>query len=175
MKRGRWTFFLLLLVTPGFWYLVFRINTLFLQWFAIKTYVPFKVKSIFEIYNLRFVWDLRSHSLVSPYFYNKVSLLLNNLSEVLSLMSPKTYFVDSMVFGSWEMIPFFLFPLWFVGVWRLIEQRSVNVFIFLVIFSFVAYLVGQRSVYFLFPSALVNLYIVNEGLDKALIYARKKL
>ncbi|KKQ95767.1 MAG: hypothetical protein UV74_C0013G0374 [Candidatus Woesebacteria bacterium GW2011_GWB1_43_14] len=155
---------LLLLISPGFWFMLLNTKTAVGEWMKTPLYISSKIESIFAVYNLRFVFDLKDTSIFSRLYFGKLGLVFNNMSEILNLISPKTFFVDSMVFGKWEMIPFFLFPLWFIGVYILVKTNHFVPFLVLVFTTLFAYLSGQRSVYFLFPSYLVNIYIVSFGL-----------
>lgn len=164
MKKAVIRVFLLGLLTPGFWFLVLNIRTAVVEWMRTPEYISYKVKSVLAVYNLRFVAELVNASALSKLFYNKTSIVANNSSEVLNLISPRTYFADSMVFGVWELIPFVFAPFWFLGVYRLIKGGRWKPFFMLFIFGIFGYLSGQRNVYFLLPAAVVYLYFVERGL-----------
>ncbi len=120
----------------------------------IPFYIQRKVESIFTGDNLRYLTELRG-SQFSRLFYNKPTILVNELGRFLSFYSPTLYF------GQYFLI--ILFPFWLLGIIELIRKRNIKVFLILFLVGIPVYLIDQRNLAFLSPIALVYLYLVYLG------------
>lgn len=123
----------------------------------IPFYIQRKLSLIFTGDNLRYLTELRGSPL-SRFFYNKPTILLNEIGRFLSFYSPVLYF------GYGVLIV--LFPFWLIGIFDLIERKRIKIFILLFIVGIPVYLIDQRDLIFILPIALVYLYIVYLGIKR---------
>lgn len=114
-----------------------------------------KILSIFSGDNIRYVIELRGET-GSRIFYNKILILINEFFRFISYLSPKYIFRYGLLV--------ILFPLWVLGILRIIKKKKTKVFILLFIFCFISFLLDQRSLSYLFPIGIIYLYIVCEGI-----------
>lgn len=157
--------FKFLLIIPATWYIFLNFGKVIGEWLKTPMYLVRKLTSIFLLDKLRFILELRGENLIiSRIFFNKITLLLNNFSDFLSYISPKYYFADRTVFFKVEAIPFFLFPLWIFGILNLMKHKRINLILFLILFCFLAFILDQKNLFFLFPAIFMNLLIVNQGI-----------
>jgi len=113
-----------------------------------------KINSIFALHNLRYSVELVS----SPYtriFYNKITVVVNELFTALTYLSPKIYFTNI-----WTVI---FLPFWFIGILQLIKRGNYMIFIKLLIVVFIIYLVGEKEIYYLWPIGLFYIYFIYIG------------
>lgn len=169
-------FFVLLLLTPVFWSMLFRPLTILNEWQKLPVYFNQKINSIFSQDKLRYVIELRWEAPGyerSEFFarlsYNKLTVLVDEFFSFLTFFSPRLYFQA----GDGGAIPALLFPFWIFGILSFIQQKRWISFLVLALFGALAFLINQQSLGFLFPVILVYLYFVNEGINVLLPHKRK--
>ncbi len=130
-------------------------NLFISEWLMVPFYIERHLSSIFSISNLRFIIDLRG-SFLSRFLYTKITILLIEATKLLGFLSPKIYFEN----------PFFfiLFPFWVLGILKLIKNKKFNLFLVLLGMAFLAYLINEKNLYFLFPIFTIYIYIAVIGL-----------
>lgn len=122
-------------------------------------YIHRKVESIFEGDNLRYLTELRG-SHFSRFFYNKPTILINEIGRFLSFYSPALYFGQSILI--------IFFPFWLMGIIDLIKNKKAKVFLILFLAGIPVYLIDQRSFIFTLPIFLVYAYITYLGLKEVI-------
>lgn len=125
----------------------------------IPFYIQRKLELLFTGDNLRYLTELRG-SPISRIFYNKPTILLNEIGRFLSFYSPIIYFGQSILIV--------LFPFWLIGVVDLIKRKRIKVFVLLLIVGIPVYLIDQREIIFVLPIALIYIYIIALGIKKVL-------
>ena len=155
---------LVCIVNPFFWYLSLNLGKIIDAWSNIPTFIINKTDSIFALYNLRYILELRLYeNFLSRFLFNKFTLLVNDMSEILSLISLKTYFIDNKVFNKFELIHFFFIPIWFIGFYALFKNRKLWPFIALFITGFIVYISDQKNLNFFVLPSFVHAYIIYYG------------
>ena len=155
----------LCLLSPFFWNTLFNFQEIVISILKTPHYIQQKIVSIFALYNLRYILELRSgDDFLSRLFFNKITLLMNNFSDLLNIMSPKTFFIDNIVHGKFELIPFVFVLPWFCGVVTLIKKKEIKLFVWYLLGCMLVFLTDQRNANFLFVPAFVNLAIVTRGI-----------
>ena len=123
------------------------------EWLKIPFYIERKVGLIFNGDNIRYVIDLRTGG-ISRLFYNKILILINEFFRMLSFFSPKHYLVhDALVL---------LFPFWVLAIIKIVREKKLKYTLTLSALGFFAFLVDQRNIVFLFPMAIVYIYLICE-------------
>lgn len=107
---------------------------------------------MFELHNIRYSVELIKYP-HQRIFFNKATVLLSELFKSLSFLSPSNYL---------EVLPFFLFPFWFIGHYKLIEQRNFKIYLILMILSFLRF---KTAI------ALIYIYIIFIGIQW--LYSKK--
>lgn len=168
-------FFILLLCTPMFWGIILQPNKLINEWK--QTPVSFKIKidqlfhdqqEGFFVAQLR--WDTPSYHRSyrqTHFFYSLATVIISEASDTLSLISPKRYFQMDDGYISppkIEPLPVVLFPFWLAGVFFLIKTKRYLVFVASFGLAVITFVLGHINFCYLFPIALINLYIANEGI-----------
>lgn len=178
-------FFLLLIISPGFWWIIFQPVTVFSELVKFPVYARHKVNTIFSTENLRFIEEMRwnafgeqKEELISRAYFNKATVLINNSFEYLSLASPRIYFQagDGTSFSppKAEPIPAILFIFWVFGLIELIKKKEKRPLYLFLLFSFFAFLAGVRNFAFLFPILILYIYISSIGMEFLLGKSKKK-
>jgi len=167
---------LLLAASPGFWWALFQPGKVFSEWQKSPLYFQAKISSLFSEERLLRLGSLRwanideatSEIFISRFFYNKLTVFVDEFFSFTSFLSPRFYFQagDGSGFSppGIEPIPIFLFPLWVYGLLKLVKGRRFRAIYLLLLFGFGAFLFGQRTLAYLWPVLLVNIYIAKEGL-----------
>ena len=178
-------FFLLLFISPGFWWVVFQPINVSAELARFPIYAKRKVASIFSSEKLRNVEEMRwnafgeeKEELISRLYYNKAMVLVDNSFEYLSLLSPRTYFQagDGTEFSppGVEPIPFFAFVFWIIGLIKLVKQGKFKPLFLLSVSPLLGFLTGARNLVFLFPVLLVYVYIASQGIEALLNKYKKR-
>lgn len=169
-------FFLLLIISPIFWWIILQPIKGISEFVKLPIYTKNKIQTIFSEEKLRSIDEMRWNAFgeekeetISKLYYNKGLIIIDNLFEYLSLLSPRIYFQsgDGSNFSppGVEPIPFFAFFFWLFGLIKLIKQRS-NKLLFLFLSSPVfAFFAGSRSVIFLIPTLIIYIYIAAIGME----------
>ncbi|MEJ2347967.1 MAG: hypothetical protein P8Y17_02075 [Patescibacteria group bacterium] len=169
-------FCVLLVLSPGFWWIIFKPLAVSSELTKFPTYFREKTTTIFSIEKLSFIQEMRwsafgkeKDELISRVYYNKALILVENSFEYLSLLSPRIYFQagDGTEFSPprVEPIPAILFFFWIFGLVRLIKQRKFKILLFLFVSPILAFLAGRRNLVFLFPTFIFYLYVASLGFD----------
>jgi hypothetical protein len=178
-------FFLLLLLSPGFWWVIFQPINASIELVSFPIGVKRKVTSIFSDEKLRYVEEMRwsafseeKEELISRLYYNKATVLIDNSFEYLSLLSPRIYFQagDGTEFSppGVEPIPFFAFVFWIFGLIKLMKQRELKTLSLLLVSPLLGFLAGARNLVFLFPVLVSYVYIASQGMEALLSKSKKK-
>ncbi|MBU0572836.1 hypothetical protein KKH23_02135 [Patescibacteria group bacterium] len=178
-------FFLLLLLSPGFWWVIFQPINASIELVNFPINVKRKVTSIFSDEKLRYVEEMRwnafseeKEELISRLYYNKAMVLVDNSFEYLSLLSPRIYFQagDGTEFSppGVEPVPFFAFVFWVFGLIKLAKQKEFKPLFLLLAFPLFGFLAGARNLVFLFPVLLLYIYIASQGIELLINECKKR-
>lgn len=159
-------FIFLLLISPIFWWQFINHNNPLDQYSKTFIYVKNKTSSIFTNtkYIDEFRWNdnLQNRSIVGRVFYNKSRFVFDQVFYYLNILSPRFYFQsgtgqpDSP--PQVELIPFLLFPISFLGIFKIIKKQKYKTLFLFLVSCFPSYITGQSNIYFSFPIALFYLY-----------------
>jgi hypothetical protein len=170
-------FLLLLIVSPGFWFVVFRAGLVGREWLSAPEYFERKAEAVFGAQRLGEIGDLRwaqvessgVYLLFSKAAYNRHLVLIDEFFGFASLLSPRLYFQsgDGTVFSpsSVEPVASVLFPFWIWGVFESVG-RGRRILILVLLMALFAYLGGSRSMAFLWPVMVGYVYLASKGLRR---------
>lgn len=151
---------ILLLFCPVFWFLITHLSTAFHEWAKTPAYLHQGISSLFSIDKIRYSVELNRDTPVTRVFYNKVSYFIGVAFSSLSLASPRNLFIGS----DFEPILIIFLPFFFIGLYKIIEDKNVWWFIFLFVTGFLIYLTGQTSPYFIIFLVPFYLYAICKSL-----------
>lgn len=99
----------------------------------------------------------------SKIYYNKASLILTEFWDFADFFSPRFYFLSGdgtpLTPTNTEPLLTILFPFWVFGIVSLLTKNSCKIFMLIFLNCFVAYLLGQKNLIFLWPTLLAYAYI----------------
>lgn len=105
----------------------------------------------------------------SKLYYNKASLVFNEIWDFVDFFSPRFYFLagDSTPLTPKNTEPLLtvFFPFWIFGIVFLLKNNKNKIFIFIFTNCLIAYLLGQKNLIFLWPTLLAYAYISIIGLQ----------
>lgn len=173
-------FIFLLLITPLFWWLILRPGALVAEWLNTPSYINSKIQGIFGGEYLQNVNELRWNAFgpereetISILYYNKGLVLVNEFSNFLTYISPRFYFLSGSAEGfsppGVEPIAIPIFVFWFLGLVYFLKEKNFRPVLYSLIFAFLAFLTGQRTMAFLFPIAFIYLFIAWKGIKESLL------
>jgi hypothetical protein len=155
-------YFLLLLITSPFFYsLIFSTPKIISQWTNSPQYLHQKILSIANPERLSRIGQERQAG-VPRILVNKTYIITDETFNYLSLFSPRIYFqAGDGQFTPKNTSPVFegLFIFWLFGLINIIKNNQFKIFKFAGIFALPAFLTSQTNFAFLFPLALLYLYI----------------
>jgi hypothetical protein len=183
--RKRIYFFLLLLLSPGFWWVISQPVNVSTELAKFPVSAKRKITSIFSDEKLRYVEEMRWNAfgeekdeLISRLYYNKASVVVNDSFEYLSLLSPRIYFQagDGTGFSppGVEPVPFFGFVFWISGLIVLVKKKEFKTLSLLLVSPFFGFLAGARNLVYLFPVLVLYVYIASRGMEVLLGKHKKK-
>lgn len=172
----RKTFWVLLLLSPGFWWLLTHAGQVVKEWTKAPVYAQQSLTSRMDgSYWLRLremQWAgqlVHRESLWAKLAYNWPLFFANQFVDYLEFFPPRIFFVSGDGSGfappRVEPIPVLLFPFWIWGLVQILERKwfkEIAVYLALV---FIAYLIGQKNMAFLWPVMVMNLRWSALGLD----------
>ena len=161
-------FILLIIISPFFWWqLLNSQNQILSDYSKTPILIKNKISSIFNNnqYSEEFRWDnttKNSPTVIGKKVYYKYHSLLNEGVKYINNLNPRFYFQS----GSGqpdsppqvEPIAILLLPISFLGIFKLIKKFKFKFLFIALISCFFAFITGQISFYFLFPTALFYLY-----------------
>lgn len=176
IKNRKRIFILFLIFSPLIWWLLFQFDTVLLDWMKVPGHIKIKILGFFNEERVVKVglmrWsniDTGYQAVLSKVFYNKITLIIPEIFSFLSFLSPRIFFQagDGSNYSppGVEPMPILLFPFFIYGIYLLVKSNKFKTFKFLGLFGFIGYLTDIRSVAYLFPVALVYLYISACGFE----------
>lgn len=106
---------------------------------------------------------------VAKIFYNKGTVILDDLFTVASNLNPRVYFQagdgTNLSPPKVEPLVFPLFVFWIIGLLKLIKYKNFKLILWSVFFAFFVYIFGQRNMAYLFPILIIYLIISIKGVD----------
>lgn len=171
-------FFLLLVLTPAVWWFVGHLNLVVLEWSKTPIYFEVKRSSIFNEQKLAPIKEFRwkafggeRGSLLGRFFYNKLMVFFDQLFDWTTFLAPRLYFQagDGTQFSPPEIepIPSLLFVFWLWGLIDIFEKRDLKSILAIFLSGLPGFALGQKTLAFLFPTLLIYLCIVNNGIGLA--------
>lgn len=163
-------YILLLILSPGAWWPLLKINLLLPQWLGASSNFGSKINSLLDTQRIALIQSLRWANLessgavfiASKFLYNKATILVSEFMSFLSFFSPRIYFQagDGSPFSpsNVEPIPILLFPFWAYGIFLCIKNKNYRPIAATVIFALIAFLFGQANLAFLLPVLLLYVY-----------------
>jgi len=174
--RTRTLFFLLLLVSPVFWWIILQPSKIFSDVVKTPSNISNKVANVASEEKVLGIQDMRwaqvdtegTTSIVSKIFYNKFLTIPDEAIDYLTFLLPKFYFQagdgSQLSPPGVEPIAAILFPFFIIGTVGLIKEKKLKVFFVILASSFVAYVSGRKTISFLFPVLLGYLYLASVGI-----------
>ena len=170
-------FIVLILLTAGFWWNIFNVKDILIEWRNAPTYFKKNISSFFSSENLMKVEEARwyafgekNEELISKIYYNKAYVLADNFFSFLSYSTPRPYFQsgDGTKFSprGVEPVAGLLFPFWIFGLISLIKEKKLKPILWTLGITFFAFLLGQRNFAFLLPVLIIYVYIASKSLNK---------
>jgi len=105
--------------------------------------------------------------IISRVFYNKLLILADEIFNYLSNFSPRIYFqagdTSSIASKVVEPIPFFLFPLMLLGLYKRLNKNSFKTLLVLFLLPLIAFLTGQKNLIFLSPVYFYLIFLSAQG------------
>ncbi|AKM82824.1 hypothetical protein A2422_02545 [Candidatus Woesebacteria bacterium RIFOXYC1_FULL_31_51] len=168
---------LLIILTAGFWWNLFNLKSIVLEWKMAPSYFKKNISSIFSSDNLMKIQEVRwnafgneKEDLLSKIYYNKVYVMLDNFFSFLSYTSPRPYFQagDGTRFSpsGVEPIAGILFPFWVLGLISLIKNRNFKLIFWTLGISLFTFLLGKRNLAFLLPVLLIYINIASKSVNR---------
>lgn len=169
-------FFLLLILTPGFWFTFLQPQKVFTELSKSPKYFETKINSMFSterMTNLNTLKEIGGErslvNIVMPeIFYNRISILVDEFFSYTSFITPRFYFQagdgGKLSPPNTEPIAAILFPMWLFGIVVLIKKKKFLIIYLLFGFALLAFMFGQRDMAFLWPVLIINLYISQAGI-----------
>jgi hypothetical protein len=161
----------LILLNPTIWWMIFNLPLGLKEYSKVPPYFSQDIKGIFSSEKINFLLQMRSIS-SSPNFdtslgkrllFNKLNLIFDSIFNMLTAISPKTYFT---VFDKVEIIPIILLPFWFSGIIILIQQKKYKWLVSPLPVALLIGILGKPNLFFLFPITLIYLYYCVVGIRK---------
>jgi len=159
-------FIFLLIISPLFWWQFVNHNNSLVEYKKTNFYIKEKTSSIFR--NTKYIDESRwnditqNRKLVGLFFYNKSRFIFNETFYFLNILNPRFYFQSGSGQSDSppqvEPILFLLFPVSFLGIFRLIKNKKYKTLLLFPISCFFSYITGQSSLIFSFPVAFLYLY-----------------
>lgn len=179
-------FLLILFLSPGFLWIFLNFSGYAAEWANTPSYAATNIKSLFSEDRLKYINEVRwnafgpaKEDLPSKLFYNKGFLVIEHFYNFLTFLSPRIYFQagDNTGFSpqTVEPIAFFLFFFWVMGILFLFRKKNFKTLSLPLIFGFLAYLVGQRTMPFLFPVMILYIYFSFLGVTDFLKDKQKRV
>lgn len=174
MKIAKKIFFFLL-ISPVFLWIILRPKELISEWSKIPVYLKSNISSLVSQDKLAKVFTERwnafgpeKEDLPSKIYYNKGMVLVDDFFSMTTYFSPRIYFQsgDGTNFSppGVEPITIPMFVFWVMGIIALINNKKWKPFVAIFAFGIFAYLAGQRNFAFLFPIALIYVWISMLGI-----------
>lgn len=156
-------FLLILLISPIFWhYSITSPQKIISEYSQTPIYIKQKMSSVLS--DTRYIDEFRwnditkdNRPLVGNLFYNKARLFFDQFVVYLNLLNPSRYFQ----FGSIEVIPCILFPVSLAGIFRLLKNKQTKILLIGLFSCFFAFVTGQQSIFFIFPTAVFYIYLAS--------------
>lgn len=161
-------FIIIFILSPLFWWtMVYSFPKLISELSKIGQYTSNQKASLFSESNLKKVDDLRWNDQINhlnPYpkvFFNKATVILNQIFESLGNLGPRTFFVNGDSFAgnpkNVEPIPLILLPISIMGIIRLFKKGSKKLLL-LPSVGVIPLLTGQPTLFYIFPAGLFYIY-----------------
>lgn len=165
-----------MLLTPFVIWMILHLKSFTSEWANGPDYFSVNIKNFFNTVDILKIDEVRwnafgpeKEDFLSRIYYNKGYYLIAKLFDYLSFLSPRLYFQagDGRIFSprSVEPIASVAFPLFILGIIKLIKEKRLNVILFALVFSFIAFILGQRSFAFLFPVGIIYIFISSKLLN----------
>jgi len=149
-------------VAPIFLWLFIHPGKVLSEWKNIPSYFSSNIHSLTSTDKLSKINEERWNAfgseredLLSKVYYNKGTALMDDLFSALSYLSPRIYFQSGE--GS------FLF--WILGLVDLLRNKKFKPILLALLFALTTYIFGQRNMAFLFPIAIIYLFISLRGIE----------
>ena len=164
-----------LILAPEFWWIIFKLPEVFRDLLKLPFYLNQKIFTVFTEERLVAVGLMRWANIddsgwlqiFSKVIYNRLDLIIDEFFNFLSYISPRIYFQagDGSIFTppGIEPLPILLFPLFLFGLINSIKKNKTKPFLFLFIFTLVAYSTGIKNFSFLLPIALIFIWFSSQG------------
>ncbi|MFA5532028.1 MAG: hypothetical protein WDA13_00315 [Candidatus Shapirobacteria bacterium] len=160
-------FILLILISPFFWWqFLNNQNQILSNYSKIPNFFGNKISSITnnDQYSEEFRWNntINTPSIIAKKVYYQTQSLLSEGVKYVNNLNPRFYFqsgsgqTDSP--PQVEPIAIFLLPISFIGIFKLIKKFKFKILLIALASCLLAFMTGQISFYFLFPTALFYLY-----------------
>lgn len=170
------TFFLLLVISPGFWWTVTKPGAVIKEWLQSPSYVRSSFANRVRGPYLDRLRDMQwggqlvhRNSFFAKLVYNYPLLLINESVELVEFAQPRLFFVtgDGSPFTppSLQPIPVILFPFWLIGLLDYVKKKNWSRFLTLFGFTSAAYLIGQKNMAFLLPVLVIYIRWATHGLE----------
>lgn len=173
--RKNLKFVVLFLLCAGFITLVFKFPSLLMEWRKSPEYFVNNPKNFFSNDSLIKLQETRWNAfgperedVLSKVYYNKGFILVDRFFDYLTFLSPRFYFqagdgTTSSPFGV-EPLAVILFIPFVLGILEMLKNRNYRPIIFVLLFSLFAFILGKKSMPFLFPVMIIYLYIATKQL-----------
>lgn len=176
MKKSR-IFILLLILTPGFWWLLLRPVEVFTELSRAPQYFSQRLQNVYSEDRLAKIRTVRwanrdqktSTQVMSRLFYNKGTILVDEFFSFTSFLSPRFYFQagdgSNLSPPGVEPIPFILLPLFIWGIVLSLKRHKHIYLLAMFLLAFLAFLFGQRNMAFLWPVLVMAVYFSTQGVE----------
>ncbi len=163
-------------VAPIFLWLFIHPGKVLSEWKNIPSYFSSNIHSLTSTDKLSKINEERWNAfgseredLLSKVYYNKGTALMDDLFSALSYLSPRIYFQSgegsSLSPPRIEPIAIPLFLFWILGLVDLLRNKKFKPILLALLFALTTYIFGQRNMAFLFPIAIIYLFISLRGIE----------
>lgn len=167
---------LILFTSPAIWWLLSKSPGVLAEWSNYYAYLISKLENIYSEQRLVRAGLMRWSDvdqgfirIFSKILYNRFTILIDELFDYLSFLSPRIYFQagDGSAFSPPEVepIPVILFPFYIIGITEVIREKWKIMIIYLS-FAGMAYFAGNKTLSYLLPVLIMNIYFVSLGVGR---------
>jgi len=167
-------FFIALLLSPFFWWFIVHANEFSLASRSLGPDIGKKLSTLSQPDGLDKYEDMRfsvqtatGNEVLGRLYFNKATVYQDEVFSYLTNFSPRIYFQagdgTQLSPGTVEPIPILMFYVWLVGVSIIAKEKNWRVLVATLIAGVPAYISGQKTFLYLFPVALIYLYISVKG------------
>jgi len=173
-KKER-VFVYLLIFSPGFWWMIFKLPLIIKEWFNFPYLAGQKLTSVYTEERLVAVGLMRwanmdvqkNITVFSKLVYNRADIFVDEFFSYLSFFSPRLYFQsgDGSIFSPSGVDPvaMVLFPLFILGIINTAKKGLALPFLILLVSGFIAFLAGTKSFSYLWPVLILYIWFSSRG------------